>query len=120
MITNAAAVQEVYVVKGDRARERAGVEDEGNREKSQEEAKRAKKNRNKNDEGDSGREEEDADTPSSDKRGRGIGSGSDSNKVVSKRSQEIDKYRIDNRSSDIKNGSKRNSGNQTLQVQGRG
>ena len=50
----------------------------------------------------------------------GSGSGSDSNKVGSKRFCAIDKSRRDKSSSNSKNGSKRNSGGQTLQVQGQG
>ena len=59
MINTAAAVQEMCMVEGGRARERTKVEDKGNREKRQAAANRAKKNRNINDQGDSGGEEED-------------------------------------------------------------
>ena len=45
MITTAATVQEVCVVEGDIARERAEVEDNGKREKRQAAVNRAKKKR---------------------------------------------------------------------------
>ena len=84
MITTAAAVREVCVVEGDRARERAEADYKGNIEKSQAASDRAKKNQNGNDEGDSGGEDEDDVAPSSGNRGRGRGSGRDSNMVESK------------------------------------
>ena len=93
MITTAAAVREVCVVKGDRARERAEAEDKGKREKRHSAANRANKKININDEGEIGGEEDDPVSPSSGKRGRGSGSGSDSNKVGSKRSRAIAKSR---------------------------
>ena len=43
MITTATAMREVYVVKGDRARERAKSEDKGKTEKRQAEANRVNK-----------------------------------------------------------------------------
>ena len=61
--------------------------------------------------------EEDSVAPSSGKRGRGIGSSSDSDKVGSMRSWAISKSRRGEISSDSENGSKRNSGGRTLQVQ---
>ena len=57
---------------------------------------------------------------SSGKRGRSKDSGSNSEKVGSKISQEIAKYRRGKSSSDSKNGLKRNSGGLTLQAQGQG
>ena len=58
--------------------------------------------------------------PSSGKRGRVRGSGSDSNKVGSKRYREIAKSRRGESSRNRKNGSRRNSGGRTLQVQVQG
>ena len=118
MITTSAAVQEVCMVEGGRAREMYEVEDKGKRERSQAAADRAKKNQNGNDEGDSGGDEKDAIAPSSGKRGRDSGSGSDSDKFCSKRSGAIAKYRRGEIFSDRKNVLKRNSGGRTLQVQG--
>ena len=121
-ITTTAAVQEVCMVKGDRARKIAKSGDKGEKEKRQAASDRAKKNKNINCEGDSGWEEENAVSTLSVMRGRGSGSGSniDSDKVVSKRSHAIAKSRRDEISSDGENGSKQNSGGQNLQVQGRG
>ena len=118
IITTDAAVWGVCMVKGDRARERSEVEDNGKREKRQAEADRVKKNKNGNDKGDSGGEEEDDVAPSKSNRGRGSGSGSDSDKVGYKRSGAIAKSRRGKRSGDIKNVLKQNSGRHTLQVQG--
>ena len=83
-------------------------------------AGRAKKKRNGNYEGDSGGEEEYYVAPSSGKRGRISGSGSDSNKVGSKRSQAIAKYRRGKSFNNNENGSNQNSGGQNLQAQGQG
>ena len=96
------------------------LKDKGKKERRQAAADRAKKKRNGNDEGDSGGEEEDSIGLSSGKRGHGSVNGSDSDKVGSKISWAIAKSRRGESSRDIKNGSKRNSGGQTLQVQGRG
>ena len=120
MITTSAAVREVCVVEGGRERERAESEDKVKREKRQAAADRAKKKQNGNDEGDSGGGEEDAIATSSKNRGCGSSSGSDSEKFGSKISRAIAKSIRGKRSSNSKNGSKRNSGGRTLQVQGRG
>ena len=71
-----------------------------------------------NDEEYIGGEEEYAIDTSSGNRGRGSGSSSNSDKVDSKRSQEIAKYIRGKGFSDRKNVLKKNSGGQTLQVQG--
>ena len=92
------------------------AEDKGKIEKRQAAADREKKNRNRNYEGDNGGEEDDAVAPSSSNRGRGSGSGSDSNKIDSKKSRSIVKYRRGKRSRNSENGSKQKSGGRTLQV----
>ena len=120
MITTDAPVWEVYVVKGDRARERSKLEDKGKIEKRQAAADRAKKNKNGNDEGDSGGEEKYTVAPSSDKRGRVSVSGSNSDKVGSKIFGAIAKSRRGEISIDSKNMLKQNNGDRNLQFQGLG
>ena len=119
-ITTTAAVQEVCMVKGDRARKMAKSGDKGEKEKRQAASDRAKKNKNINCEGDSGWEEENAVSTLSVMRGRGSGSGSNSDNVDSKRSWSIAKSRRGKSYRDRENVWKQNNGVWTLQLQGLG